>query len=375
MIKLKKTSLFTFLSLVAIVFGFFNLFVNSVHAQSEASLCTSVVAEGEAALTRCLKTNFGESVNIYNACNPEICECDKWSEASASEMINVYGGCEPYYQCGFYADSGDLHFAACLPVKSEVAEEEIKNPCSLQVDASNTQYLVINNHSLPSPPPEGYEYRVRYSGIEDNGLTTVIQSSRVSIRGSETITQVKIPVNVAGDYSRIHFELLQSPRFGGGQETLCQTSADSILINNLEKTTTEEELRDAADLHGSLFDYCKQTPGSLDDDTSERYACYHCVRQGDEGDFIYTAVGCVQVNGKGFAGDLIKIVLGVAGVASLLSILAAAFILTTSRGESGKVKQAKELITASISGLLLIIFSIIIMEYIGVQILHIPGLG
>lgn len=130
---------------------------------------------------------------------------------------------------------------------------------------------------------------------------------------------------------------------------------------------------------GIPFDYCNQVPGDINDPSTQRGACQACVNKGIEGEYIFTAVGCIQVAQDGkfnvFAASLIKILLGVAGMASFLSILAASFIFTTSRGESGKVKQAKELITAAISGLLFIIFSIIILEYIGVTILNLPGLG
>jgi len=99
------------------------------------------------------------------------------------------------------------------------------------------------------------------------------------------------------------------------------------------------------------------------------------VHYSREGEKIFTAVGCLSVTGEELAGDVIRFLLGVAGGISLLSMLGAAFILSTSRGESAKVKEAKELITASVTGLLFLIFSIIILQFIGVTILKIPGLG
>jgi len=144
---------------------------------------------------------------------------------------------------------------------------------------------------------------------------------------------------------------------------------------------------------GTRFDYCAQVPGKIElkkeegketeikaEKGSQYEACQKCMGRfkgeyPNEGQKIYTAVGCISVDGKGFATDLIKLLLGVGGMATLLSILAASFIYTTSRGDSGKIKEAKDLITSAVTGLLFIIFSIIILEYIGVQVLHIPGLG
>jgi len=49
--------------------------------------------------------------------------------------------------------------------------------------------------------------------------------------------------------------------------------------------------------------------------------------------------------------------------------------ILTSAGNPDKVKAGKELITSALSGLLLVILSIFLLKLIGVDILHIPGLG
>ena len=123
---------------------------------------------------------------------------------------------------------------------------------------------------------------------------------------------------------------------------------------------------------GTAFEYCDQVPPSQRDD------CRTCIadstnEQGVQ-TRIYTAVGCIDVVGSDLAADLIRILIGVAGTAAFLSILGAAFLLTTSAGESSKVKQAKELLTAAVAGLLFMIFSVIILDFIGVSVLNIPGL-
>ena len=128
---------------------------------------------------------------------------------------------------------------------------------------------------------------------------------------------------------------------------------------------------------GKPFDYGKQVPHA------QRSSCQDCMgawdddekKYANEGEKIYTAVGCVSVSGEELAADLIKLLLGIGGGVALLSMLAAAFRFTISKGDSGQIKEAKELITASVSGLLFIIFSVIILQFIGVQILKIPGLG
>ncbi len=120
---------------------------------------------------------------------------------------------------------------------------------------------------------------------------------------------------------------------------------------------------------GTPFDYCRQIP------SDQRSECTTCIARGAENEYIFTAVGCVQVSGSGLASDLIKLLLGIAGGVSLISLLAAAFKFTISRGDTGQIKSAKELIIAATTGLFFLIFSVIILEFIGVQVLRIPGLG
>jgi hypothetical protein len=45
----------------------------------------------------------------------------------------------------------------------------------------------------------------------------------------------------------------------------------------------------------------------------------------------------------------------------------------TSQGDPEKVKEARESITAAVAGLLVIIFSIVLLQLITVDILHLPG--
>jgi hypothetical protein len=62
------------------------------------------------------------------------------------------------------------------------------------------------------------------------------------------------------------------------------------------------------------------------------------------------------------------------GVAFLL-ILFSGFQTMMSAGNPEKLHEAKELMTAAISGLLLIIFSVFLLKLVGVDILQIPGLS
>lgn len=136
-------------------------------------------------------------------------------------------------------------------------------------------------------------------------------------------------------------------------------------------------------IEGTPFEYCSQLPDDPDveddfsDPTTQRGACAVCV--GPEGPQesgkIFTALGCIDVSYEGLASDLIRLLVGISGGVALLTILAASFLLAISQGDSSKVKQAKEMITSAVVGLFFLIFSVYILEFIGVSVLRIPGLS
>lgn len=90
---------------------------------------------------------------------------------------------------------------------------------------------------------------------------------------------------------------------------------------------------------------------------------------------IYTAIGCIPSNSESIVAQMVKIGLGIAGGIALLMILAGSFMLSTSQGEPKRAGEAKELITSAVMGLLFVIFSVTILQFIGVTILRIPGFG
>lgn len=106
-------------------------------------------------------------------------------------------------------------------------------------------------------------------------------------------------------------------------------------------------------------------------DSKEQSECIKCVR-GAEG--IWTGIGCLNTDLGALVREKITgTFVGIGGAMALLCIMYAAFILQTSRGNPEKIKKAKEMLRACITGLLLIIFSVLILKVIGVDILRIPG--
>jgi 3-phosphoglycerate kinase len=89
---------------------------------------------------------------------------------------------------------------------------------------------------------------------------------------------------------------------------------------------------------------------------------------------IKTAIGCLRVDSLGgFLGQILGWAVSVGGGIALMLVVFSGFQIVTSGGDPKKVQAAKELMTSAVSGLLLVIFSLIIMNFFGYSILKLPG--
>lgn len=90
---------------------------------------------------------------------------------------------------------------------------------------------------------------------------------------------------------------------------------------------------------------------------------------------VYTAIGCVPTQPQDFIPAVIKFVTLIAGGIALLLMAIGAIRMITSAGNAEALKAAQEQFTSAIIGLLFIIFSVLLLQIIGVDILNIPGFG
>lgn len=92
---------------------------------------------------------------------------------------------------------------------------------------------------------------------------------------------------------------------------------------------------------------------------------------------IDTAIGCINVlsSQEAFLGDILRWAVGVGGGIAFLLIVYASFMIMTSGGNPERLKAGQELLTSAISGLILLIFSVFILKFIGVDILGLDKFG
>lgn len=91
---------------------------------------------------------------------------------------------------------------------------------------------------------------------------------------------------------------------------------------------------------------------------------------------LNTALGCIPIKDTtGFIAWILKFAIGIGGGIAFILMLIGVFQIITSSGDPERLKAGKELITSALIGLLMIIFSLFLLQLIGVQILQIPGFG
>jgi hypothetical protein len=108
-------------------------------------------------------------------------------------------------------------------------------------------------------------------------------------------------------------------------------------------------------------------------DVKQYISCLACAKYGG----FPSALGCMPMNkvDRFLSEGVLGIGITFAGAFSVLCIIFGAIQFQLSGGESAKVQKAQKLITQCVIGLLIIIFSIFLLRFVGVNLLRIYGLG
>lgn len=88
---------------------------------------------------------------------------------------------------------------------------------------------------------------------------------------------------------------------------------------------------------------------------------------------LTTALGNLQTNPGEFITRVFAILLSFSGGIALLLIIRAGYVLMTSQGKPDQVQSGRDQLIAAVVGLAFLIFSLVILQVIGLDILHIPG--
>lgn len=93
------------------------------------------------------------------------------------------------------------------------------------------------------------------------------------------------------------------------------------------------------------------------------------------GNCIDTAIGCIPVSDTtSFMGWILGWSIGVGGGIAFLLIVYSSIMIMTSQGDPTRLKAGQELLTSAISGLIMLVFSIVILRFIGIDLLRLDNL-
>lgn len=123
-------------------------------------------------------------------------------------------------------------------------------------------------------------------------------------------------------------------------------------------------------------DLCGKCEGSTA--PSDYDQCVECIYESSgevKSGYSWTILGCVPTSAGGFTQTVLQFVSAIAGGLSFIVFLFGSFKVLTSSGDPEQISSGKSLIASSIIAVLLIVFSVFILRFVGVELLKIPGLG
>lgn len=123
-------------------------------------------------------------------------------------------------------------------------------------------------------------------------------------------------------------------------------------------------------------DLCGKCEGAVEPfDYDDCLACIYDSSGNLKSGVSWTVLGCVPTTPSGFTQTVLRFVSAIAGGISFIVFLYGSFKVLTSSGDPEQIASGKSLIASSIIAVLLIIFSVFILRFIGVELLKIPEFG
>lgn len=94
-----------------------------------------------------------------------------------------------------------------------------------------------------------------------------------------------------------------------------------------------------------------------------------CLNRGG----LYVAIGCIDPTPLGVITGLIRIAFGIMGGVSLIQLIVAGIAYQS--GDEAKIQEAREKVISTITGVALLVFSVLILRIIGINVLDVVPVG
>lgn len=103
-------------------------------------------------------------------------------------------------------------------------------------------------------------------------------------------------------------------------------------------------------------------------------SCQQCLAKPRS---YFTVFGCISTDPSGapFVKSILSIVFGISGGIAFLVVIMGSGTILTSAGNPERLQAGKDMVTSSLIGIFLIIFSVFLLRVVGFDILKIPGFG
>lgn len=165
-----------------------------------------------------------------------------------------------------------------------------------------------------------------------------------------------------------------TPYFTGAGALRCRNTTQNF-PNKVTRCTTgtaDAKCQCKNPIAAAVSDECKKDPSKCTRGGGQRCLAGPGTPDSD-GKGILTAIGCVPTEPKALVEGLLKYGTVAAGAIAFLLMLLGAIGMITAEGNPEAIKNSQERFYSAIVGLLLIIFSVLLMQVIGVDILDLPG--
>jgi hypothetical protein len=90
---------------------------------------------------------------------------------------------------------------------------------------------------------------------------------------------------------------------------------------------------------------------------------------------IRTAIGCLSFQSNPLINALLSWAIGISGGIAIILIIIASFQITTATGDPKRLTAGQDLLFSAIAGLILISLSVVLLNFIGVNVLGLAGMG
>lgn len=230
------------------------------------------------------------------------------------------------------------------------------------LDTSGLINMVVEGLAIKTAGAE--DYAPYSSPVFVNIKSGVVSkySSTVSVSGGNFTLSLPSDLLQKTNYSYEIKTQDKKTRFDGGY--IYVTQACTACLTDIPTGASETYQR--------VYSICDQVPVEL---VAQKEKCEDCVGGDGENYGIWTAIGCIPRDPETIVSVFLRFGLGMGGGVALLMILGSGFMMTVSQGDPKQIDTAKQWLTSAIAGLLFIIFSVTILQFIGYSVFQIPGFG